>query len=88
MIPSEALRGGGPEDGIPLVLLWKPLEGKQQNQGWQGVLGGVRGGCRGRAVLTSRGEAAWGRESKGGCRGKRAASDWAPGKVRDPRGAG
>lgn len=29
--------------------------------------------CGGRAVLTSRGEAAWGRESEGGCGGERAA---------------
>lgn len=60
------------------MLLWKPLEGKQQNRGWQGALGGVRRqGC---ADITRRGGV--GKGERGRLRRGESCTEWAPGKVR------
>lgn len=98
MIPSEALGGGGPEDGIPLLSLWQRWAGKQQQQQQRDAMGGcvawrVRwGGCGGRAALTSRGEVAqregeWERESGETAEGRARHREWAPGTGKGCPGA-
>lgn len=91
VIPSEALAGGGAEDGIPLLSLWQRWAGKkQQQQRQRGAMGGCVawrerwGGCGGRAALTSRGEVAqregeWERESGETAEGTARHRHWAPG---------